>query len=69
MAEPTEAERVKLWHDCRCHPDDGTHECMPAEHRCVYCGATIAPCQCNGCGKFLSSNELHHDETRCEDCR
>lgn len=45
------------------------HECMPDQHRCIHCGLEIRPYGCNGCGRFLSSKELHDGEARCEDCR
>lgn len=57
--------------DCKSVPDEAGHshhECMPTERRCVYCGSTLAPYQCHGCGRFLSAAEMHNDETRCSDC-
>jgi hypothetical protein len=54
---------------CPSHPEDGAHECMPHELRCPYCGGALDPVGCNGCGRFLSTADLHEGETRCEACR
>ena len=73
---------AKITHECPAHPGefaiDGatgarTHECMPDEMRCVYCGERLAPYPCNGCGKFLTAKRMHEAGStdgvwRCEEC-
>lgn len=63
---------VKWMAECPSHPEDGEHECMPGERRCVYCGQVIEAYPCHGCGDFLSAKAMHaarHDGIRrCEDC-
>lgn len=58
-----------IYEACPSHPDDGEHECMTNERRCVYCNVRLKEWGCNGCGRFLSCAELNAGETRCEDCR
>lgn len=56
---------------CPMAPDEapaGWHETMPSELRCVYCGVTLAPVQCNGCGRFMSCEEIRKNESRCTEC-
>lgn len=58
---------------CPSHPHDvGTHECLAGEMRCAYCGVRLAPYPCNGCGRFLTANQMHEAEHggtwRCEEC-
>ena len=58
-----------VWARCSSHPDDmGTHEYMANELRCVYCGAALPPVQCNGCGRFMSCEEIESNESRCGEC-
>lgn len=68
---------VVLWDPCPSRPDyegpegagrTSSHELMPKEMRCVYCGAPVARVNCNGCGRFLSREESHKYETRCANC-
>lgn len=52
---------------------DGTHECMPDEMRCAYCGVRLAPYPCHGCGKFLNTRQMHEasavgENWRCDEC-
>lgn len=59
---------------CPSHPEDGEHhECMKTEMRCAYCGVRLDPYPCNGCGKFLTAEEmsghsLSSEGTRCDEC-
>lgn len=54
---------------CPSHPnDEGWHECMVKERRCVYCGVTLQPVPCHGCGRFLSCQEMIDNESRCRGC-
>jgi hypothetical protein len=68
---------VILWDPCPSHPGyegidtagrSPSHELMPKEMRCVCCGAPVSPVTCNGCGRFLSCDEIHAHETRCDNC-
>ncbi len=59
---------VKWSKPCPSHPEDGTHECLPKEMRCAYCGERIDPYPCNGCGKFITAAQMHQDIARCEEC-
>ncbi len=62
-------EEVKWGDVCPMHPSESSHECMIDERKCVYCGKTIQPYQCNGCGQFLSTKDMHEDCARCESCQ
>jgi hypothetical protein len=69
-------EAIGWWLDtCGSHPgfDDiengPSHECMLSERRCVYCGISLQPYGCHGCGQWLSARDMHHNETRCTECR
>jgi DNA-directed RNA polymerase subunit RPC12/RpoP len=58
---------------CESHPVAGeTHECLPTEMRCAYCGHRLDPYPCNGCGKFLTAKQMHAgangEAWRCEEC-
>ncbi len=44
------------------------HQCMEKERRCVYCGIALHPYPCNGCGEFLTTELMHAEQWRCEDC-
>jgi DNA-directed RNA polymerase subunit RPC12/RpoP len=65
---------VRVTEVCQSHPEDGEHhECLADEMRCAYCGVRIAPYPCNGCGRFLTAQQMHdaQHETgvwRCEEC-
>jgi hypothetical protein len=64
---------AKVTKQCHSHPEGGTHECMPAEMRCSYCGVRLAPYPCHGCGKFMTATEMHNAEAeggpwRCGEC-
>lgn len=69
-------EMAKVTEVCRSHPGetvDDTHECLPNEMRCAYCGQRLAPYPCNGCGRFLTARQMHAAATglepwRCEEC-
>lgn len=52
---------------CDAHPEDGSHECMPDEQRCAYCGRRVVA-TCNGCGHFMTTAEIHSNESRCSGC-
>lgn len=69
VASDAEQGIAVLWDSCPSHPEDGTHECMRNERRCVYCGRNLEPVNCNGCGQFLSIEAMHERESRCEACQ
>lgn len=56
---------VSRWDECLSHPRDGQHECMAEERRCVYCGKTLEPDTCNGCGQF--GDRFHEQLTAADD--
>ena len=64
----SEGPPVKFAARCPSHPEDGKHECLPAEMRCAYCGHRIHSYPCNGCGRFLTAREMHENESRCDRC-
>lgn len=45
------------------------HECLPDRLECAYCGVALRQEQCNGCGRYLSTDDMHEYETRCVACR
>jgi hypothetical protein len=73
-AQAKEHKGVRLLDECPMHPEDGErHECMRKEMRCTYCGVRLDPYPCNGCGKFLTAEEMSGeglcaDGTRCDGC-
>lgn len=70
------------WPDrCPSAPDDavpghgpGRHHAAKGERRCVYCGATLAPYACHGCGQWLTARRMWEYDTgeavsaRCNEC-
>lgn len=60
-------ESVAAHLPCPSHPEDGAHECLPAEQRCAYCGKRVRQ-TCNGCGRFMTTKEIREYESRCERC-
>lgn len=74
LGEALYGKTERLFNPCPSYPEGGlvakgSHECMAGELRCVYCAAPLAPYGCNGCGRYLSCEELNAGETRCVDCR
>ena len=50
------------------------HECCRAEMICAYCSVRLDPYPCHGCGRFLTSEQMHAasvhgDNWRCEECQ
>lgn len=54
---------AKITEPCPSHPGGGyqgeTHECLPTEMRCAYCGVRLAPYPCHSCGRFLTAERMH----------
>lgn len=66
MAKP----KTSVMGTCFKHPSETgqPHESMETERRCVYCGLSLKPYGCNGCGRFLSASEMS-EGYRCKACR